>query len=207
MKIHLTLAAVLLVIGPLHAKKIPGKIVYRDKVVDVIFNIPFGILSFSPDYRKLQEGVTYYNAKGDREKIRAGLAREIIFTFKGKTIRMVSVNTPLDSRVFSSVRSKLFLKIEVDGALRLFTIYAVRHTAPTMNSAGGMSGGGSHTVEQYALQRGNEDLVQPYWLKFRKEMVPYFQDCPELADKIQKRELGFDDLTLIAAFYNSHCTE
>jgi hypothetical protein len=55
---------------------------------------------------------------------------------------------------------------------------------------------------QTFLQRSDERLVEVNFQRFKKQMVLFFDDFPQLADKIERGAFGKNDLTQIVSEYN-----
>jgi hypothetical protein len=80
-------------------------------------------------------------------------------------------------------------------------------------SGGGMAFGMGHgyTIKNYYVKRANEIEVSHlgstslFSKNFKKAASKYFEDCPELVDKIQTKEYRKRDLRSIIEFYNTHC--
>src|SRR5688572_3920908 len=191
------------------AKKIPGKIVLNNgETINVTLLIPFGFLSSQPTYTKLQMRARYIDASNKKVVIRPDDAKEISFDLNGQTIRMISVNDDLGLQSLFASQKRAFLKLEIDGALRLFTYYFTQHS-PGMytGSPGGMTGGTYYNVDKFVLQKKNGPLKQPRGISFRKDMSEYFSDCPELVERIQKRDLRKGDLEIMVMEYNKKCAD
>jgi hypothetical protein len=188
------------------AKKIEGKILFESDTLDVIFNIPIKFFTQEPNYEKLQYKVKYYDSTGKIIVIRPDIANEIQFTYNFEDVRMLSRNNSLGlGNAFSRSRS-IFLKLEIDGKLKLFNYYYTQYAAGTYNaSAGMMSGGYAYSVERYILQKENGELKRPKGLTFKKDMIDYFSDCPALVEKIESKDFRKNDLEFIVSFYNSNC--
>jgi len=189
------------------ARKIPGTIIYKTGgAIDVVFNVPFKFLSSNPNYERMQYRIVYYDASNKKMVLKPGEAEEIRFAFGGQEIIMLSrPNTLGAGSLFSNV-NYIFLRLQIDGKMKLFNYY-FSQSSPGMYSpaTGGMGVGHTYTVENYVLQKEDGALVQPRGLTFRKDMTEYFRDCPELVNRIQERELRRGDLEIIVMEYNKKC--
>ena len=196
----------LLLTTSLEAKKIKGVILFAEDTVQVTMKIPVKFLSGEINYQKLQTKVKYFDSLGTKRVLRPDDAREIRFSYDYEDVRMLSrVKNDGMGNIFSA-DSCIFLKLEVDGPLKLFSYYYSQSNPGMYNaSTGMMTGGYSYTVEKYILQKGNGDLKRPRGLTFRKDMMEYFADCPVLAGKIEAKEFKRRDLTSIVRYYNLHC--
>jgi hypothetical protein len=190
------------------AKKIQGKIVLNNnETINVTFVIPFGFLSSEPSYLKLQTGVKYVNASNKKIMVRPDDAKEISFSVNGQDIRMLAVDDDLELQSIFSSQEKVFLKLEIDGAVKLFTSYTTQSSPGMYNGAtGSMSPGTTYNIEKFVLKKGNGRLTRPRGITFRKDMSEFFSDCPELVERIQGRVLKKGDLEIMVREYNKKCS-
>jgi hypothetical protein len=207
MKKFFVAAVLILVSLQVSAKKIQGRIILNnDEAMNVTFVIPFGFLAGEPAYIKLQTGVKYFDSSNKKIMLKPGDAKEISFTFNGQNIRMLSVDDDLELRSIFSSQEKVFLKLEIDGAVKLFTSYTTQHTAGMYNGmTGSMSPGTTYNVEKFVLKKRNGPLKRPRGIVFRKDMSEFFSDCPELVEQIQNKDLRKGDLELMVMEYNKKC--
>jgi len=179
-------------------KELSGIIVYEKDTVAVTFLIPINVFTLSPKYLKLQEGVKYLNAEGKRKKIYPEEAKEIQFEYLGENIRMISKKYTVQGVFFSST-SVIFLKMEVDGYLKLF-LHQSTQTSSNFNGQGSTS-----LVTSYVVQKGNGEFKKLPTIEFRYEMTTYFNDCPELVTKLEEKVFRKRDRVKIVEFYNANC--
>lgn len=188
------------------ARKYPGQIIFQNDTMNVTFNIPFKLFSLNPNYERLQYRVKYFGQDGKPIILKPDQAKEIRFKFEGEDIRMISRYNTLGLGSIFNISANIFLRIEIEGKLKLFRYYYTQSSGGYYNGTTGMwSGGYSYTVEKYVLQKGNGELMRPRALSFKKDMAKYFNDCPELVTKIEKKDFRRDDLTEIVDFYNTSC--
>jgi hypothetical protein len=207
-KLTLTIVFLVCVSTLVFARKIEGQIISTRGIQDVVFNIPFRFLAKEPNYERLQFRVRYYDASGKLVTLKPDDADEIRFTVSNKEVRMLSrVNTIGGGNIFSN-QANIFLRLEIDGPLKLFHYYYTQ-TSPGMYSGatGAMTGGYSYSVENLILQKGNGVLKQPRSLTFRKDMREYFSDCPQLTERIEARDFKRADMEAIVIYYNSNCAK
>lgn len=94
-----------------------------------------------------------------------------------------------------------FMKIIVDGEIKLYQFnYAVRN-AGTMNSDGVMTGGGTSYQKDYYVEKDDEHILVRKGV-FKNTMSEYFSDNKDLSDKINSRELKYRDMEKIVRIYN-----
>jgi hypothetical protein len=135
------------------------------------------------------------------------MANEVGFDYGGQKIRILSRqnNLELQGSLFTN-NSWLFLQLVKDGELKLFKYYSTNSSPGMYNaSTGGMTAGQTYSVEKYVMQKGNNELFKTRWLSFRKDMVEYLSDCPELAKKIKDKIYRSDDIEQIIDEYNKSC--
>jgi hypothetical protein len=102
----------------------------------------------------------------------------------------------------------VFLKLEIDGKLKLFKYYFTENSPVMYNSSKNVTTGGySFTADRYILQKSDEEIFMPRDLTFRKDMMKYFQNCPELFLKIENKEYRKKDLKIVVCYYNSNCAK
>lgn len=188
------------------AKKFEGQIFYKNDSVNVTMEIPVKLFSKKPKYEKLQYKVKYYDSLGLIQVIKPFDAEEIRFSYEDEKVRMLSRKNTLGLGKTFSMSSKIFLKLEIDGDLKLFNCYYTQKTYGSYNTMTGMTvGGPTYKMEKFLLQKGDEELMRPYPLTFRKDLIQYFNDCPELSKKIEDKEFNINDLESIVRFYNLNC--
>lgn len=200
MKYIFLITSLIVLIGTqAHAKKVKGWIYRNNEKIEVTFKIPFGIAS-GPVYERIQNRIVYFDQNGKRNVLKPEDAKEFRFDYEGEEIRMVSVNGDLEDGAPMTWGSRIFLKLEIDGMVKLY-----RHDYTQTNYSSTMAMSTSYNVERYLLQKGNEKLKRPRTLTFRKDMLQYFSECPELCDKIESKEFKKRELESIVEFYNAQC--
>lgn len=187
-------------------KKIPGTIIADGKSTEVIFDIKVPLLGDEPNFERIQYKVRYYDETGKKRTLRPDNADEIRFDYEGMEVRMIScLNTVGGGSIFSTA-SKIFLKLEIDGPLKLYRFY-YQHTTPGYygGAGGGYSPGVSYSVENLIFQKGNGPLKQPRTLGWKKDMLEYFSDCPALRELIESKDLKRKQIEAIVMYYNRNC--
>ena len=205
-KLFLVLFVGLILPFQLQAKRIEGKILLENDTVNVVFEIPYNLFSQEPNYKKLQYKVRYFDSIGLKKTLKPGEAREIRFIHNNVKIRMLSRPNSLAIEDVYSFKSNIFLKLELDGVLKLFSYYTSNSIPGVYNSSSGTTGTYTENIEKFVLQKGNGELKQPKSLSFRKDMADYLKDCPDLSHKIENQEFGKKDMSAIVIYYNANCT-
>jgi hypothetical protein len=205
MRILTPLIAILVTSLAVSAKKIEGTIFFLDnRELKVTFFVPVNFLTQEVTFQSIQNKIKYLDSSGERITLRPSQAKEIRFVYMGESIRMLS--RPNASFSVFSFDSSIFLKLEIDGPLKLFRYYQKQQSAGFGNpSMGSYSPGYAYTIESNILQKGNGELMRPTGISFRKDMAIYFSDCPELVNKIQEKEFKRGDMEAIVNTYNRNC--
>src|SRR5688500_12543591 len=150
------------------AKKIRGQIVDRNgSSRDVIFNIPFKFLSSEPNFERLQYKVVYYDENEKKVVLRPDEAQEITFQYKGMKMRMISRVNSIGGGSLFNTNAYIFLRIYIDGPLKLFRYYYTQSSPGMYSPSTGFSGSHTYSAENYVLQKGDGELMQPRGLTFR----------------------------------------
>jgi len=190
----------------LEAKKIEGKIFFEHDTAEVILIIPIKFFTQEPNFEKLQYKVKYINSIGKKIVLRPDNAREVQFKFENENVRMLSRYNSLGLGSIFSSSNNIFLRLEIDGELKLFNYYYTQSSPGMYNaSTGTMTGGYYYSVERYVLQKGDGELKRPKSLTFRNDMAEYFSDCPGLVERIEDKDFRKGDLKSIVKFYNTRC--
>lgn len=172
----------------------------------MIFKIPINLFSKEINYEKLQYKIKYSDSTGNKFAIKPDQANEIRFIYKNEEVRILSRYNSLRLGNIFSMNKKIFLKLEIDGKLKMFKYYFTESSPVMYNSSSEVTTGGySHSEDKYILQKGEEELVRLKGLTFRKDMMEYFIDCHELSKKIQSKEYRKKDIETIVCYYNSNC--
>jgi hypothetical protein len=197
----------------LYAKKIEGKIFFENDTIDVTFILPVDLLTQDIIYENVQQKIKYIDRNGIKHKLRPDDAKEIRFKYPYSEIRMISVpnNLGLGNPFFFG--QNIFLELKIDGYLKLFNYYYKQKSANMFTGSSGFNNSINtmntyqfeYTVERFILQKGNGGLKRPKRISFKKDMIEYFQDCPELVEKFENKEINKDYLESAVRFYNSRC--
>ncbi|UII28327.1 hypothetical protein LVD15_07830 [Fulvivirga maritima] len=187
----------------LYAKKVKGLIKYNDHTEEVTLKIPAGLFGNNPQYVRLQDGVRYINTDGVTKTLKPSEAEAVKFSIKGETIVLVSVENTINKRaVYNFNRdSHLFLKLVLNGELRLYDYYTEKHTPATDQKTGTIS-----IKQEYLLKLPDSPLKNLKTIGFRKDMMEYFSYCPELVEMLETRTLRKKDIEAIVEFYNQKCS-
>lgn len=203
-KILLLVICMLTLATQLDAKKIAGQIVYGNKVVDVTFFVPVMLLSSEPNYERIQWKISYLDSAGFKKVLLPDQAKEIRFTYLGEKVRMLSRRNTLSQNLFK--RKHLFLKLSMDGQLKLFQFFDMNNSPGMMNpTTGHMTGSTSSIVIRSVFQIDGKSPILIRLLSFKADMLYYFEGCSALVEKIKRREFRKRDINEIVRFYNKNC--
>ena len=201
MRFFLFVTAFVVISFHTYGKKIPGTIISKGESTDVMFEIKMPLMLGEPNFERLQYKVKYYDERGKKITLRPDNVDEIQFRYEGVEIRMIScASTPGIGNIFSS-STRIFLKLEMDGPLRLYRFYYKQTTGAGYGGAPGMT----YVADNLIFQKGNGPLKQPRSLGWKKDMLEYFSDCPELRERIESKDLRRKEIEEIVAYYNQKC--
>jgi len=207
MKTGLLIIIGLILAFKVDAKRLEGQIILVNDTHDVTFKIPVTLFTQEIDFEKIQRKIKYFDSTGEKRVIKPEQAEEIRFYYKNEEIRMLSRFSSLRFNDLFSKNHYYFLKLEIDGKLKLFRYYYTESSPEVYDaSTDVMISGQSYSASKYILQKSGEGLFMPRTLTFRKDIAGYFQDCPELSLMIENREYRKRDLFIIVRYYNSYCT-
>jgi len=188
--------------------KVNGYFITNDgDTIHTVFRVPGNLLSTTITFEKLQWKIRYTDKNNQAYNLMPEHAREFFFTFKGSLVRFLSrENTLKASNSGFNPAPKIFLRLIVDGNLKLFKFYQYSGFTdgdpgspdPVLRESPGWS-------EVSILQKDNAPLFEPRIASFRKDMRNYLSDCPKLAEKIKNRTLKSEDLKQIVEEYNEMC--
>ena len=97
-------------------------------------------------------------------------------------------------------KSNFFLKLEIDGYLKLYSyfdsdMYYDSYNIPHIR-----------TIQVSLLQKGNDGrFTHLDNIRRKKEMIHYFSDCPDLASLISRKAFRRNNIKKIINYYNLNC--
>lgn len=206
MKKNLIALLLIITFTQTHAKKLKGYVIYNNQEkVEVLMTVPIVRFTDNPDYLKMQQEI-HCLQNNKSIVVHPEKALEISFTQDGEEIRMLSVEN--DLQLPGKKTERVFMKLEVDGAIKLFRSYEVSSTPGMYNAPTGLTTGrNSRTYDRYVLQRNGGPLTRLEGSSFKKEAVEFFQGCPDLVSRIEEKALKKEDLKQIVREFNSTCAE
>jgi len=175
-------------------KDIEGIIIYKNDTARVRLKIPTTILPTEPNFLELQRCIKYYDSTGKKKKIRPYEAEEVQFEFNGSLIRMVSVKMNRKTSISSPIDSVMFLHLEVDGYVKLFTFYLA-----TMSKA---------NSTRNLIKKGDSEIIWVYAFtqkQINEVLSDYLSDCIPAVELINKSNAFKFDIYTIVETYNNSC--
>ena len=204
----LVLITTLILLSP-HAYgiKTPGTIISNGESQNVTFDIKVPLLAGEPNFERLQYKVRYYDENGQKRTLRPDDADEIRFKLGGIQVRMISCANTFGAGSIFSTASRIFLRLELDGALKLYRYYFKQNNSGYSAGAGAYVPGPTFTHDNLILQKGNGPLKHPRGLGWKKDMLEYFSDCPALREQIESKDLRRNDIEAMVLYYNRNCAK
>jgi hypothetical protein len=201
---QLSIVCILLLFVPLYVcaqvTTAQGQIITAEDTIDVVFAIPVKLPDSLPDYEKLQRRFIYNDAAGKQVRVTPRHAKEIRFAYNSETIRMISTNKlVLDS---ASMSGYTFLKLDIDGTLKLYTYYYTSRSVEMDVGAIKIPPYSSNGQKKIFSKREGEFIIPRFFII---DMKHYLSDCPELVSKIQNKDFERGDEDSIVNFYNDTC--
>jgi hypothetical protein len=175
--------------------------------VQVLVIVPTALLSDKVSNQNACNGFDFIDKKNKTQTLYATDIKEYGFTYQGEKYVYQSLSETKGEEIYVmgiKVRQP-FYRLLQDGAVKLYYTY-VTHTT---------TNGGSTTSLEYLFWRGLNDTFTTGTNPFKrsgqgvnaKSLEEYFEDCPELSQKIKNKEYknGDDRYERIAKFYNTSC--
>jgi len=120
------------------------------------------------------------------------------FSVDGKTFRVIG-RINLKIGIWNVSAEKAFAEVVVEGPLNLYKVYAMVGNA-NMRAPGGAE------VGNYFLEKANSKrylYAPPGKARFRSEMMDFFQDRMDIAEKVDDRRYNFNNIAEMVKDYNS----
>jgi hypothetical protein len=213
-KKQVTLLLCIIFAMQVNAERIKGKIFYDKDTSDVIFdfNTSKETGKIEIDYTELQSSIDY-DSLGIGRILTPNKANGYQFEIDGKQILMLAVPNTIEDVDYSKPIPKIFLKLEIEGKLRLFKYYEIKaHYIPNFAPAGNQLGLDIAIKDYYIretsyLKKDNQSLAKFINSTFRRSGASYFKDCPYLSEGIKNKDFKLENLTAIVQYYNTKCRQ
>ncbi len=214
-KITLLIVLALIFAFSAEAKKIKGRIILEYDTLEVTFKIKVNFFTQTPNFELLQYKVIYFDDAGNKKVLLPQYCKEIQFTHETVKVRMLSRQNTLGLGGKLFPKTHVFLRLHIDGPMKLFNYYFTASTPTMMGGgmvgapmmSGAMVGAISYSADSFILQKDDEQMIRPSPISFRKDLMLYFSDCPELSQKIESKEFRSGEIVQMVKFYNSNCAQ
>jgi hypothetical protein len=211
-KKHFTLLLCIVVSIQVNAERIKGKIFYDRDTSDVIFdfNTSKETGKIEIDYTELQSSIDY-DSLGIGRILTPNKANGYQFEIEGKRIIMLAVPNTIEDVDYSKPIPKIFLKIEIDGKLKLFKYYEIRENyKPNFEYSGielllYIAIKDYYIKESNWIKKDNQPLAKFINSTFRRSGASYFKDCPYLSEGIKNKDYKLENIVAIVQYYNTNC--
>ena len=196
-KIYTLSFLLVVIIFQAKARKIEGY--YLNNTYDtshVTFEIPI-IAPNNVDFRKLHDGVFFWLDDETQQEIKPHDAKEIVFTYNKTTHRLISCQDYLNlsKKVVKKPTHYIFLKLEVEGSMRLYSYTYTQHVSMDFD----------YKATIMIFQRKNDLLFVPKPMGQIRSLKKYFEDCPKVLEKLKKNALNKGDEIEMVKIFNESC--
>jgi hypothetical protein len=191
-KILLSCFLILSITVSLRAMKIQGIIINRNDTSSVTFNIPTNARQTEPNFQNMQRSIKYYDINGKKKILKPKDAEEVQFTMNNKLIRILSRKMNFNTNNRSFLDSVMFLKLEEDGYLKLFSFHLL-----DMNNM--------NSNKRYLLQKGTDELKWVNNVRIKKDLIEYLSECSSVVEMITEYNFFLKGLNPIVSHYNTNC--
>jgi hypothetical protein len=182
-----------------HALKVKGY--YLDNQLDTNF-VSFEIPIVPPnkvDVLRLHDGLTFFDSNDNERALKPHQAKAFFFTYDDVDYHFVACQDYLNlsKKLVKSASTYLFLRLEVEGSMRLFSYTYTQHVGIDF----------SYPTTMMVYKRKNDLFFVPKPMSYKKSLIDYFEDCKEIQDKIKYNFFETDDDIEIVKLYNLVCAE
>ena len=149
-----------------------------------------------PDYLGIEIGDFLEPNERERE-LKPHQAKEVCFQYNNEMTRLISHidHLNLEKKIFKKKKTYVFLKLEVEGNLRLYSFYYTQHVNMDF----------SYKSKFMIFQKKQGLLYLPKRMGFRKAMMKYLEDCPKVYERLKLKMYGKGDEIEITEDYNEKC--
>ncbi len=192
------------------AAKIKGCFITNSgDTIHVVFRIPVGLFARTPNYEKLQWKITWFDSLNQAQTLRPGEVREYCFEYKSTPVRMVSMTNSLQASPSGFRHDQdIFLRLIIDGKLRLFKFYDYsgyvennpESPDPILKETPG-------SIEIFLLQKSGGKVFQPGKNDFGESLRDYLSECPMVVESINSSTCRGDDLYKLVEMFNEVCSK
>ncbi len=188
------------------AQYISGNIEFLDGRVETVkFDLPLQVAPKMVNYQKVQYKIRYVDPYGRKKEVLPTQAKRIVFIEGRDTVKLHSVPNNMGLRNGFKKVERLFLRLELDGELKLYRFYSLS-TSPGMHNAvtGVTNSNYSFPLESFILHKENT------WLQLKREsymadMQRLLWSCPNVSSHLAYRNLTARQIAQVVQEYNSSC--
>ena len=192
-KQFLILLAGILLGTTLYAKKVNGIIITNKDTLHVKIIVPIVLFSAANEIQSLQHKIKYFDSDGNKVKVDPAITKEVRLTINNKERRLIKL---MNSNFLFKKHANfpcIFLEIIKDGKLKVYNYYFTTG-----------SGNNQYSSQWHVIQKEDGWLVEVKGIDFRFRLNTFFKDCPELVNKIEKREFKMRHFWDIVKFYDAN---
>ncbi|MGB0861560.1 MAG: hypothetical protein ACPG19_01860 [Saprospiraceae bacterium] len=196
-KIYLIVVFTLLCHTSTFARFVQGYFInLTDDTLKVQFDIPISQTN-TPDIRSIHFGVHFLDPNDIERELKPHQAKEVCFQYNNEMTRLISHidHLNLEKKIFKKKKTYVFLKLEVEGNLRLYSFYYTQHVNMDF----------SYKSKFMIFQKKQGLLYLPKRMGFRKAMMKYLEDCPKVYERLKLKMYGKGDEIEITEDYNEKC--
>ena len=200
----ITLILLFISFGALSNQQVPGIVIFPNETISVTFDVPTITFTKEWDFSRLQMKAYYYDVTGKKSFVTPNKALEIHFYLADlDTVRMISV-------INRGKKGRAFARIIREGKLNVYAMEIAPNTAISSGPTYGTNGISTHGNAQYngyiMVRWGDAGPdVKAERLFSRKNMIEFFQGCPEVVREIEEQELTNTELPVVVDFYYQYC--
>lgn len=176
-----------------NAERVEGEIYIGNDTIDCLIRVRVDPIFDDPIIEYQQRELIYFDENGNKHKAKPADIDGYRFKYASQEYIMKSVILDLPSQREKKKKQTLFLKQLVDGNLKLYNIYYSNLV---------FSG---FVNENYILQDSGGECSAVTNINFKRSMMKYFSDCPQLSNKIKKEEYIYTDIIGVVKYYNTNC--
>jgi hypothetical protein len=183
-----------------------GKIIFNNNdTIEAQFDIPTKTLNDKVKLDELQYGVFFYDSTMKKKFLSPNQAKEFSFTYDNELFIMRSAFNDLESNMFGSASRKAFLKLLIDGKIKLFDFSEQKRITDNGGVNGILIGTYKYTKGSYVIQKENGKAHKLEKIGFKGQILTLVNDCPDLVKIISDGNWGRNEIDKIIAFYNNDC--
>lgn len=192
----------IMVVVASYAAEIPAKIIYNSSQHSVILQLTTNHRSASLNLATLNNKVVFTTIKGLKISINPSEVEQIDFVYKNEEYKLRRVKNFFESKLNALLRPYVFVKVECEGEVALYSYFVSKNSTRNPREPFNQR---KSSIKKYVLQRHSKKMMKIKTAGFKKHMMEYFNDCPELVYLLQTNQLKRSDLKMMVQAYNEQC--